>query len=131
MRIVGADHTNWRVRDLDASLAFYRDVLGFEPFGVEEYEKGERPFVSLRVTDDFILHLLPDAGFEGGGGFDHLAFTVDGGGSLDAVVAHIEKKGVEIESRFESIVGARGRGPGVYVRDPDGYRIEIKVYPGV
>ena len=28
MKIAGADHTNWRVRDLDASLRFYRDGLG-------------------------------------------------------------------------------------------------------
>lgn len=91
MKIIGADHTNWRVRDLDASLAFYRGVLGFEVFGVEEYESGERPFVSLRVAEDFILHLVPDAGFEGGGGFDHLAFTVEGG-SVDGMVEHLEKK---------------------------------------
>lgn len=130
MRITGADHTNWRVRDLGASLAFYKDVFGFEPFGVEEYERGESSLVSLRITDDFILHLVPDADFEGGatGGYDHLAF-VAGGASLEEVVDHFEKKGVEIEERFESIVGARGRGPAVYVRDPDGYRIEVKLYP--
>lgn len=129
MRITGADHTNWRVGDLDASLAFYRDVLGFEPFGVEEYERGERPLVSLRVTEDFILHLVPDADFEGGsdGGYDHLAFVVEGMG-LDEVVEHLGEKGVEIEKKFDSIVGARGLGPAVYVRDPDGYRIELKLY---
>ncbi len=117
------------MRDYKASLAFYENVFGFEPFDVEEYERGERPLVSLRVTDDFILHLVPDEGFEGGegGGYDHLAFTVEGT-SVDEVVEHFEEKGVEIERRFESIVGAKGRGPGVYVRDPDGYRIEIKVY---
>ncbi|MGI8538749.1 MAG: VOC family protein, partial [Rubrobacteraceae bacterium] len=104
--------------------------FGFEPFGVEEYESGERPLVSLRVTDDFVLHLVPDADFEGSevGGYDHLALTVEGG-SVDAMVKYLEKKGVEIERKFESIVGARGRGPAVYVRDPDGYRIEVKAYP--
>lgn len=130
MKVTGADHTNWRVLDYKASLAFYRDVFGFEPFGVEEYESGERPLVSLRVTDDFILHLVPDSDFERseGGGYDHLAFTVEGG-SLEEVVEHFEGKGVEIERKFESIVGAKGRGPAVYVRDPDGYRIEVKLYP--
>jgi len=49
MNIVGADHTNWRVRDLERSLPFYRDVLGLEPFGLEEHDRGERPIVSLRV----------------------------------------------------------------------------------
>ncbi|MGH3090388.1 MAG: VOC family protein [Rubrobacteraceae bacterium] len=129
MRITGADHTNWRVRDLDASLFFYRDVLGFEPFGMEEYERGEQPLVSLRVTEDFILHLVPDAGFEGGstGGYDHLALVVEGTG-LDEVVEDLRNKGVEVEKEFDNIVGARGRGPALYVRDPDGYRIELKMY---
>ncbi len=129
MRITGADHTNWRVRDLGSSLAFYQGILGFEPFGVEEYESGERTLVSLRVTEDFILHLVPDAEFEGGSdsGYDHLAFVVEGV-NLDELSDHFESKGVEVEERFESIVGARGRGPAIYVRDPDGYRIELKLY---
>ena len=59
MKITGADHTNWRVKDLERSLRFYRDVLGFEPFGLEEYRRQERPIVSLRVTPEFILHLPP------------------------------------------------------------------------
>jgi catechol 2,3-dioxygenase-like lactoylglutathione lyase family enzyme len=41
MKITGADHTNWRVKDLERSLRFYRDVLGFEPFGLEEYRRQE------------------------------------------------------------------------------------------
>lgn len=66
MKVVGADHTNFRVKDLDASLGFYRDVLGLEPFGLEEYRRGERPIVSLWVTEQFILHLSPDSEFERG-----------------------------------------------------------------
>ncbi len=64
-----------------------------------------------------------------GGGYDHVAFTV-AGGNLEEVMEYLENKGVEIERKFESIVGAKGCGPAVYVRDPDGYRIEVKVYPG-
>jgi catechol 2,3-dioxygenase-like lactoylglutathione lyase family enzyme len=128
MKITGADHTNWRVRDLEASLHFYRDVLGFTPFGVEEYHRGERPLVSLRVTEDFILHLIPTPeDFEPGSGYDHLALHVEDA-QRDEVAAYLESRGVEIEKRFDSITGARGEGPALYVRDPDGYRIELKFY---
>ena len=128
MKITGADHTNWRVRDLEASLHFYRDVLGFTPFGVEEYHRGERPLVSLRVTEDFILHLIPTPeDFEPGSGYDHLALHVEGA-QTDEVAAYLGSRGVEIEKRFDSITGARGEGPALYVRDPDGYRIELKFY---
>jgi catechol 2,3-dioxygenase-like lactoylglutathione lyase family enzyme len=61
MKIVGADHTNWRVKDLARSLRFYRDVLGLEPFGLEEFHREERPIVSLRVPlrSSFTLEPTP------------------------------------------------------------------------
>ena len=129
MKIAGPDHNNWRVRDLEASLRFYRDVLGLEPFGLEEYYQGERPLVSLRVTESFVLHLTPDPDFDPipAGGYDHLALVV-GEIEPDALVEYLTGKGVEIEKRFESITGARGEGPALYVRDPDGYRVELKFY---
>jgi catechol 2,3-dioxygenase-like lactoylglutathione lyase family enzyme len=129
LKIAGADHTNWRVRDLDASLSFYRDVLGLEPFGLEEYHRGERPLVSLRITEDFILHLTPDPEFERGptGGYGHLALVVEGA-EPDELVERLREENVEVERQFESITGARGEGPALYLRDPDGYRIELKFY---
>ena len=129
MRVTSPDHTNWRVRDLDASLSFYRDVLGLEPFGLEEYRRGERSLVSLRVTENFILHLTPDPGFERGstGGYDHLALVVEGM-QPDELAKCLQRMGVEVEKQFESITGARGEGPALYVKDPDGYRIELKFY---
>ena len=129
MRVTAPDHTNWRVRDLEASLRFYRDVLGLEPFGLEEYRRGERSLVSLRVTENFILHLTPDPGFECGptGGYDHLALVVEGT-QPDELAKRLQRMGVEVEKQFESITGARGEGPALYVRDPDGYRIELKFY---
>jgi catechol 2,3-dioxygenase-like lactoylglutathione lyase family enzyme len=129
LKITGPDHNNWRVRDLEASLRFYRDVLGLEPFGLEEYHRGDRPLVSLRITEGFVLHLTPDPDFVPGstGGYDHLALVVEGV-KPEALEEYLTGEGVEIEKRFESITGARGEGPALYVRDPDGYRVELKFY---
>ncbi len=129
MKIIDADHTNWRVRDLERSLRFYRDVLGLDPFGLEEYNRGERTIVSLRVTPTFILHLRPDSGFEPGptGGYDHLALVVEDT-DLEVLARYLTEAGVEVERRLEGVVGARGEGEALYVRDPDGYLIELKLY---
>ncbi len=128
MKITGADHTNWRVKDLERSLCFYRDVLGLEPFGLEEYHRGERPIVSLRVTSTFILHLRPDPSFEPGptGGYDHLALVVEN--DVETLAKHLGDSGVEVERRLKGVVGAQGEGEALYVRDPDGYLIELKLY---
>src|SRR5829696_9093552 len=129
MKIIGADHTNLRVRDLQRSLHFYRDVLGLEAFGLEEYHREERPIISLRVTPTFILHLSPDPSFEPGstGGYDHLALVVEGT-DAEALAEYLRTSGVEVERRLEGVVGAQGEGEALYVRDPDGYLIELKLY---
>ena len=129
MKIAGADHTNWRVRDLEASLRLFRDVLGSAPLRLVEYLRGGRPLVSPRGSGDFLLHLAPDPDFVPGstGGYDHLALVVEGA-ERDEVAAYLEGKGVEVEKTSGSITGARGEGPALYVRDPDGYRLELKFY---
>jgi len=129
MKITSADHTNWRVKDLERSLRFYRDVLGLDPFGLEEFHREERPIVSLRVTPTFILHLRPDPSFEPGstGGYDHLALVVEET-DTEALAEYLRTSGVEVERRLEGVVGAQGEGEALYVRDPDGYLIELKLY---
>ena len=42
MKITGADHTNWRVRNLERSLGSYRDMLGLESFGLVEFNRCSR-----------------------------------------------------------------------------------------
>ena len=107
LKIAGPDHSNWKVRDLQASLRFYRDVLRLEPFGLEEYRRRDRPLVSLRITEGFVLHLTPDPDFipTPTGGYDHLALVGEGV-EPDALEGYLTSKGVEIEERFESITGA-------------------------
>lgn len=130
IKVTDADHTNWRVRDIEASLRFYRDLLGLEPFGLDEYRQGKRGIVSLRVTPKFILHLRPDPDFEPAatGGYDHLALVVEEDG-LDTLERKLKDAGVEVERRLTGVTGARGEGEAVYAHDPDGYLIELKIYP--
>jgi catechol 2,3-dioxygenase-like lactoylglutathione lyase family enzyme len=61
------------------------------------------------------------------GGYDHLALVVEGA-DTEALARHLREVGVEIERRLENVVGARGEGEALYVRDPDGYLIELKLY---
>ncbi len=75
------------------------------------------------------MHLRPDPTFEtvSTGGYDHLALVVEGT-NPDALAERLAEAGVEIERRSENVVGARGSGEALYVRDPDGYLIELKFY---
>jgi catechol 2,3-dioxygenase-like lactoylglutathione lyase family enzyme len=45
---------------------------------------------------------------------------------LHAAVAYLRGLGIAVEGDVVSRRGAFGQGPSIYVRDPDGYRIELK-----
>ncbi len=101
--------------DVDKSLRFYRDVLGFEP--VEE----EGPARRLKYGSTYVL-LLPVAGASGPPepycsvptfSFDLL---VD---DIEAAYNYLEGKGVEFEEPLER--GSRR----FFVRDPDGLVLEV------
>lgn len=128
-RVVGADHTNWRVRDVDASVRFYEDVLGLRAYNLDEYRAGKSSLVSVRISDSFILHLSPDPELEsaGSGGYDHLALVLENT-TPEILAQHLASHGVEIERSLLDARGARGVGQAFYVRDPDGYLIELKIY---
>ncbi|MET0146857.1 MAG: VOC family protein [Ilumatobacteraceae bacterium] len=127
MRITGIDHIVFNVADAERSVAWWRDILGLEPVRLDEWRRGEVPFVSVRISPGTILDLvqLPDGAARGGENVDHVALQVDGadldelaaGGAFDVVRGPV------------TVFGARGTGQGLYVRDPDGNVIELRTYP--
>jgi catechol 2,3-dioxygenase-like lactoylglutathione lyase family enzyme len=129
MRITAADHINIRIKDVEATLAFYQGVLGLEPDRLDDYRDGKRPLFAFRVNESFIIHVFPAPELERGpgGGYDHLALTAEGM-TPPELIAHLQAKGVAIEMQTERLWGAQGDGWACYVRDPDGYRVELKLY---
>jgi catechol 2,3-dioxygenase-like lactoylglutathione lyase family enzyme len=128
--ITALDHFVLRVRDLDRSVAFYRDVLGLPIECLEEYRAGTRPFVSARIGGQ-LLDLVPDptydpsAGLQSGG-FMHLCVRVKGALARD-VLPRVHDRGVPVIEDTPMIrLGATGYGLSIYIRDPDGYIVELK-----
>lgn len=123
MRVRELDHVVFRVSDMERSVAWYRDLLGLDVVRLEEWRRGEAPFVSMRVTADTIIDL--QLGPIDGTNVDHVALVVD-----DVDLAELAASG-----RFGDVAppkplfGARGVGHGIYVRDPDGHGIELRTYP--
>ena len=128
--IAALDHFVLRVRDLDASLAFYRDILGLPIQFLDEYRAGQRPFVSVRIGSQ-LLDLVPDPTFdpEAGkmaGGFLHFSVGVRAG-SLERVIPWLKEHGVNVlEDQPMQRMGATGVGLSIYITDPDGYVVELK-----
>ena len=120
--ISGIDHIVLNVADAEASVAWYGEMFGLGAERLEQWRAGEVPFVSLRISESILIDLLETPAT--GTNMDHVALVTDRA-TFDAFVA---AHGDVIEMGPKSLFGARGQGDGVYLRDPDGHRVELRTY---
>jgi lactoylglutathione lyase len=117
-------HTCYRITDIDRSVAFYR-ALGFEeirrmPIREEAInvflnQPGDGDEPRLELTYNFgVDH------YELGTAYGHIAISCS---DLDATLAQLAAQGIEPERPPYRI--REDGGQICFVRDPDGYRIEI------
>ena len=147
-RIIAADHTGITVSNIKRSLAFWRDVLGFE-LSHTAHQTGETAEEITGVTGAEInlavlkspgghkielleylappgrkqdVHLRPcDVGHV------HVALIVD---DLDAVLQKIAQSGWKAAGKPQTLKTGPNAGKRVvYVRDPDGTTIELMEPP--
>jgi len=115
-------HTCYRIGDIDRSVAFY-EALGMEEVGRFPI-RDEAINVFMGFPDDGArLELTYNHGvdsYELGTGYNHIAVTVD---DLDTVLPALAAKGIEPEKPPYSV--REGGSRLCFVRDPDGYRIEL------
>ncbi len=120
--------------NVEASLAFYLDVVGLEPYRVDEYRRGDAPFPSARVNAGTLIDVFPPefwrkAGSEIGPqpNLDHYCVAVAAGDWLP-LLERLESAGVAVEMGPATLHGARGDATAIYVRDPDGHKVEFRYY---
>lgn len=124
MRFTGADHIVLLSPDPERLVAWYRDELGLEAERLEEWRRQEVLFVSLRVSDGFLVDIMQSD--RSGVNVDHLALVVE-----DVDLDELAASGrFEVDMGPADLFGARGTGRGLYVRDPDGNKVELRTYPG-
>ena len=58
MRVTGIDHVVFNVSDVEKSVAWWRDLIGLEPVRLDEWRRGEVPFVSVRISPGTIIDLF-------------------------------------------------------------------------
>jgi len=141
--IVSADHTGITVSNLERSLAFWRDVLGFE-LSHTAHQKGELAqeitgvegaeikLAVLKTADGHkieLLEYLAPADRKRASlrpcdvGSVHVALLVH---DLDALLAQIAASGWQAAGKPQTLkIGPNAGKRVVYVRDPDGTTIEF------
>jgi glyoxylase I family protein len=128
IRIRDIDHVVFRVVDLDAVAAFWREALGAtferhqEAIGLYQLRVGNS-LVDLVPVDGKLGRMGGAAPGAEGRNVDHVCFRVAPWDEAE-ILAHLARHGIRagVARRY----GAEGDGPSIYVTDPEGNVIELK-----
>lgn len=121
------DHVNLRIPEdkISEALEFYRDLLGFETWKLDDYREDERTSFFFRIGENALLNMRPKPDFQQpeGKNYDHFCIAIDR--DIDKLEEELENRGYNVLRRGNPL-GTQGRAPAVYVEDPFGYVIELK-----
>jgi len=115
-------HTCYRITDIDRSVDFYK-ALGFDEVGRFQLPDGATNVFMGLPDDGARLELTYNPGVESydiGTGYGHIAVTA---GDLDGTLQALTGQGIEPERPPYTVRDGGNRL--CFVRDPDGYRIEL------
>ena len=117
-------HTSITVKDMDASIKFYREVLNLELLSRRPIpqNKAEIAFLGDGETDSRIelTYWTEKEDWNQGDELDHLAFAVP---DMDAAMRHFREHQVEIALEPYSLQGSTTRI--AFIKDPNGIWLEI------
>jgi glyoxylase I family protein len=126
IQATGIHHFTLTVTDLDRSVAFYRDLLGFQIV----LDLGERKIMSngsillvVATPPDPVQAIADDRFSENRVGLDHISFTIASRGDLEEASRFFDNQGVA-----HGEIKDLGPDLGIYViafRDPDNIQLEL------
>lgn len=118
-------HVVFYVKDLDRSLAFYRDLLGFQEIG-RAFGGAAAALTSGRTHHELLLIEAGDASRPPSGrrlGLYHIGIKIgDSLEDLRTAKAELERAGVTITGMSDHTVSQS-----LYLTDPDGNEVELYV----
>ena len=132
IEVRGIDHVVVRAADLERMIAFYRDVLGC----AVERRVDELGLVQLRAGSALVDLVAVDGalGRQGGAApgaegrnMDHFCLRLERF-DVEALRRHLQSHGVEV-GELATRYGAEGKGPSLYIKDPEDNLVELKGPP--
>lgn len=122
--IAGLAHVAIKVTNLDRSLDFYVNKLGFPEMLRLYNDNGSTWLVYLRITDDQYLEVFPGAENDrapgwNANGMNHMCLAVE---NIDGLVKQIEAAGIPLLMPLKLALDGNWQ---AWIEDPDGNRIEL------
>lgn len=120
-------HTMIRVIDLDRSIRFYCNALGFSLVKRSDYPDGRFTLAFLRAPGDSeggpsleLTHNWDTPSYDRGNAYGHMAYLVD---SIEEIQKNLRTHGFDLSWGPGSTPD--GRTKMAFIDDPDGYEIEL------
>jgi glyoxylase I family protein len=132
IRLKTIDHIVLRVRDIERSLAFWRDVLNcplereLTDVGLYQLRAGDC-LIDLVPVDSELGRMGGAAPGREGHNMDHVCLRVENW-DLAAITAHLQSHGIDAPESGRRY-GADGFGQSIYIQDPEGNTVELKGPP--
>jgi catechol 2,3-dioxygenase-like lactoylglutathione lyase family enzyme len=121
LKLTGLDHIVLCVRDVERTIAFYRELLGMEP-REERPGKWSLHFGGNKISlQDATAN--PEIARETAPGTGNFCVLTEE--PVDRFVSVLRERGIEIVAGPDQRDGATGRIRSVYFRDPDGNLVEV------
>lgn len=115
-------HVCIMAHDLDATEAFYRDVLGIpKAFTFRRGEASIGFYLDLGGRTFIEVFQRDGTSFEEKNQINHICLEVD---SLDTVIEHVRAEGVEITDKKRGVDGTWQ----AWTKDPNGVKLELFEY---
>ena len=118
LNAMSIDHVNMKVKNLQQSVEFYKNLFGFEIKQEDNPNKADAP--SKIIGNDRIklcLYEIPDMISEGG--INHFGFNIS---NFDKVLDKCKELDVEI--LYGGMIDWE-KSRSVYIKDPNGYELEL------
>ena len=131
VKITELDHIGLRVKDVEASLRFYSELLGLKAERVDEWRKGEIGFPSVRLNADTLIDFfLSEKKVDNANkeiNQDHFCLVIEPT-DMEHLKTRLEELGVRIHAGPGKRWGAHGDATSLYMYDPDKNVVELRHY---
>ena len=118
LKATSIDHVNMKVKNLEESVEFYKNLFGFEIKQEENPNKTDVPSKIMgNQSSKLCLYEVPDMSPEGG--IAHFGFHIE---NFDEIIDKCKELGVQI--LYGGVVDWQ-KSKSVYIVDPSGYEIEL------
>lgn len=122
LRVNAIDHVNMSVKDLAASVKFYRELFGFE---IKEDQSKDDSYI---IGNEHVkLCMYEDRKLQVKEGLNHFGFFIE---NFDEIIAKFAEMGIPVSYGGAIEWKNPAHSKSIYIADPSGYVIELSSLRG-